>query len=93
MFNWLRCLFGKEETYSGGCHDAWFEFVRSTRKEMERSPYGEKIVNAGDLEAELIRELEKFSAYCKSMSSRVSKLVYAIKDERRENGNSKENSN
>lgn len=55
MIELIKSLFCKEETYSGGSNEAWRALVKHVMEEQRSLSRGK------DLEAELIREIDKLS--------------------------------
>ena len=81
MLNWIKSLFGKEEPYSGGSSEAWIAYVKGVMEERRSISIGK------DLEAELIREIDKLSDNLDNVRS----LLCKIRRQRDSNVDSKEN--
>lgn len=81
MLNWIKSFFGKEEPYSGGSNEAWRAFVKGVIEERRSISTGK------DLEAELIREIDKLSDNLDNVRS----LLCKIRRQKYSNVDNKEN--
>lgn len=82
MLEWIKSLFVKEEEIVGRPNDAWRAYLRYTMEESKRISKGK------DLEAELIREIDKLTDNLDNVRS----LLCKIKRQKDSNGNSNEKS-
>ena len=84
MLNWIKSLFCKEETYSGGSNEAWRALVKHNMEEQRSLSRGK------DLEAELIREIDKLSdnlGNVRSLLCRIRREKYSNVDNNESGGN------
>lgn len=81
MIEWIKSLFGKKEEIVGRPNDAWRAFVKYTMEESRRISKGK------DLEAELIREIDKLSDNLDNVRS----LLCKIRRQKYRNVDNKEN--
>lgn len=81
MLKWIKSLFVKEEEIVGRPNDAWRAYLRYTMEESKRISKGK------DLEAELIREIDKLTDNLDNVRS----LLCRIRREKYSNVDNKEN--
>lgn len=81
MIKWIQSFFGKEEPYSGGSSEAWIAYVKGVTEERRSTSTGK------DLEAELIREIDKLSDNLDNVRS----LLCKIRRQKYRNVDNKEN--